>query len=80
MTYEEAKVKVTNDCSLCYLNEEQEMCDYECVRFKGALLEALNKQIPKHTIQGHCPCCGFELDVWMWCPVCGQKLDWSGEE
>lgn len=38
------------------------------------------KQVPKRPIMGRCANCGIDLDTWNFCPVCGQKLDWSDEE
>lgn len=45
-------------------------------------IKALEKQIAKKPIDRiayyDCPCCG-EVDIigCLYCPVCGQKLDWS---
>lgn len=45
---------------------------------------ALEKQVPmKVTDKRHCPNCNEPFfDSWKsrYCPVCGQRLDWSDEE
>ena len=55
-------------------------------------VEALEKQIPKKTtkrqyvpngtlIYGHCPNCDcFTKNHYIYCGICGQKLDWSDTE
>lgn len=48
-------------------------------------LEALEKQVAKKPVDRfmfkECPTCGsVEIEGCGYCPECGQKLDWSGEE
>lgn len=39
--------------------------------------QALQKQIPKKPLQA----CGHTTERWMnYCPICGQRIDWDGEE
>lgn len=38
---------------------------------------ALQKQIPKKPLQA----CGHATEHWMnYCPICGQRIDWEGED
>lgn len=38
---------------------------------------ALQKQIPKKPLQA----CGHATERWMnYCPICGQRIDWEGED
>ena len=38
---------------------------------------ALQKQIPKKALQA----CGHATERWMnYCPICGQRIDWEGDE
>lgn len=38
---------------------------------------ALQKQIPQRPLQA----CGHATERWMnYCPICGQRIDWDGEE
>ena len=48
-------------------------------------IEALEKQVPKEPIKLNCPHCGFNgidnsWSVFIFCPECGQALDWSEED
>lgn len=76
MTNEEAEKELIN--ALCGMDFAEllygGLISRECAM---VLLDAIEKQIPKEAIQCNCPSCGFELDVWNYCPVCGQSLDWS---
>lgn len=68
MTYEEVK-KIRNNGQVEHPNirELQELIDI-----------AIEKQIPKEPLMhGICPNCGIDFDVWNYCPVCGQKIDWG---
>lgn len=50
-------------------------------------IEALEKQIPKKVKSpirrkrySDCPICGIEVSrLWIYCPECGQKLNWIVE-
>ena len=46
------------------------------------LIELLEKQIPKKSVELSCPRCkfnGIENPQWVftYCPECGQRIDWS---
>lgn len=58
-------------------------------------IEALSRQVPKkpneileydidlkqHASSYICPTCGSEFTAeWFYCPVCGQKIDWSEDD
>lgn len=60
-----------------------------CAKGCNLAIEALEKQIPKKTTRikqtchetDGCSICRTEFyNKYKYCPECGQKLDWSGED
>lgn len=57
----------------------------ELTEANGMAIKALEKQIAKKPIDriaySDCPCCG-EVDIigCLYCPVCGQHLNWEDSE
>lgn len=55
-----------------HLIEDDTKWKVMCLAFR-----ALQKQIPKKPLQA----CGHATERWMnYCPICGQRIDWEGEE
>lgn len=86
-TIEDALNYFRNHCILC--KSSNNCCNCEI----GIAIECIEKQLPKKPVDvhhygsgtshigGHCKC-GFFVSKEMhnWCPKCGNKLEWSGNE
>ena len=68
------------------LKKHKELRDYK--EAVDLAMQALEKQIPKPVVQStddctRCPVCGGYVGIdieEIYCPVCGQALDWVDEE
>ena len=86
--YEDCNEKLCDNCNLCYAqgNVGQHIKSIEIA------IQSLEKQIPKKPHKNFekfsgvwCSCGkylgkGYFVDKPIYCPDCGQKLDWSDEE
>ena len=86
--YEDCNNKRCDDCDLCYMQGTTG----EHMTAIGIAIQSLEKQIPKKPHKNFekfsgvwCSCGkylgkGYFVDKPIYCPDCGQKLDWSDEE
>lgn len=65
----------------------KENCESESkIQMSEALIKAAEKQIPKKSIgsmifeESECSVCNGNVFNEKYCPNCGQKMDWSGED
>ena len=86
--YEDCNEKLCDNCDLCYAQGNVG----EHIKSIEIAIQALEKQIPKKPHNNFekfsgvwCSCGkylgkGYFVDKPIYCPDCGQKLDWSDEE
>ena len=86
--YEDCNEKLCDNCDLCYAQGNVG----EHIKSIEIAIQALEKQIPKKPHKNFekfsgvwCSCGkylgkGYFVDKPIYCPNCGQKLDWSDEE
>ena len=85
MTYEEAIEYITER----YVTMSMCLSLDECRKHNKAIsmaIDALEKQIPKKPKNTKCQSCNHYIPMVVrdrkmrFCPFCGQKIDWSGDE
>lgn len=86
---EELKADVAMyDNEICRLDLFKDDGDGRLIQALEMGIEAIKKQLPMKPvavtytteIRGHCPRCCTSITRSMYCPTCGQAIDWIGVE